>query len=167
MGMPARWEISIIGVMSETTVRPAHATRERELVVGDLAAHAQDVGERALRAARQADVGDVDADLRHQVEQLELGLDVGVGDRGVLQPVAQRLVEERDALGDEPPLAADLVPVVDELGGGQFSARRRHAVQYSRHPEGSATSGGRRRRIQAEGGQTSSPDAEQAWRSAS
>ena len=30
-GMPARWLISTIGVMSLTTVRPAHATRSGSL----------------------------------------------------------------------------------------------------------------------------------------
>ncbi len=126
MGTPARCEISIIGVMSATTVRPAHATLRLDLAVGDLPAHAQHVVERALRAARQADVGHVDAELVHQVEELELGLDARVGDGRVLQAVAQRLVEERDALGDEPPLPADLVPVVDELGSGQIGAGGRH-----------------------------------------
>ena len=93
-------------------------------MIGDLAAHAQHVVERALRAPRQADVGDVDADLRHEVDELELRLDVRIGDRRVLQAVAQRLVEERHAARDEAPLPADFVPVVDEVGRGRLGAAR-------------------------------------------
>jgi hypothetical protein len=84
--------------MSETTVRPA-----------------QDVVEGALAGSGEADVGLVDAEIFHQVEDLELVLDRRVLDRRVLQAVAQCLVEERVSLGDETALAVHLVPVEDEL----------------------------------------------------
>ena len=101
MGRPARWLISIIGVMSPTTVRPAQRDLDLHLAVDDLLAEAKDVVERALAAAGQADVGLVDAEVLHQVQDAELVVDAGVLDARVLQAVAQRLVEEREALRDE------------------------------------------------------------------
>jgi hypothetical protein len=85
----------------------------------DLAAHAQHVLERALARPWKTDVGLVDAQVFHQVQDLELVLDRGILHRRVLQAVAQGLVEEGVSLGDEAALAVDLVPVVDELGGSR------------------------------------------------
>ena len=61
-------------------MRPAQATWIGSLQSTISLAHAQHVVERALRAAGQADVGDVDAELVHQVQELELVLDVRVVD---------------------------------------------------------------------------------------
>ena len=68
-----------------------------------------------LRAAGEADVGDVDAEVVHEVEDLELLLDRRIDDGRVLQAVAQRLVEERGVLRGSAPLPIDLVPVEDEV----------------------------------------------------
>ena len=115
MGSPARWLTSIIGVMSPTTVRPARGDLDLHLAVDDLLAHAQDVVERALAAARQADVRLIDAEVLHQMQDAKLVLDARVLDARVLQAVAQRLVEERESLRHEAPFAIHLVPVEDEL----------------------------------------------------
>ena len=43
----------------------------------------------------------VDPDVVRQVQELDLRLDGGIGDARVLEPIAQRLVEERDPLGEQ------------------------------------------------------------------
>ena len=60
----------------------------------------------------------VDAELVHQVEEADLGLDVGVAHRGRLQAVAQRLVVELDGPVAVRVAVAGGVPVVDQRGGG-------------------------------------------------
>src|SRR6185312_2501483 len=87
------------------------------LAVDDLLAHAEHVFERALARPRQADVGLVDAEVFHQVEDLELVFDRRIANRRVLQTIPQRLVEEGDVLRDEASPPVDLVPVVDEVAG--------------------------------------------------
>ena len=62
IGMPARCEISTIGVMSAITVRAAQLARDRQLGVGDLARQPLDVLARRCGRPRQADVGGVDAE---------------------------------------------------------------------------------------------------------
>jgi hypothetical protein len=87
------------------------------LAVDDLPAEAQHVLEGALGASRKADVRLVDAEVFHQVQDLQLVVDARILDRGVLQAVAERLVEQRETLRNDPAFAIDLVPVEDELSG--------------------------------------------------
>jgi hypothetical protein len=68
---------------------PGARDPDLHLAVDDLLAHAKDIVERALAAARQADVRPVNAEVVHQVQDLELVLDRRVGHRRVLQAVAQ------------------------------------------------------------------------------
>src|ERR1019366_6627971 len=79
------------------------------LAVDDLLAHGKDVVERALAAPGQADVHLVDAEVLHEVEDAEFVFDAGILDAGVLQAVAEGLVEQREALRDEPPFAIHFV----------------------------------------------------------
>src|SRR5215212_9346210 len=83
IGMPARCEMSAMGRMSFWCVRAAQLGRIRNF-------------RSAISRAGEADVGGVDAEFVHQVEQLDLALDGRLADRGRLQPVAQRLVVEAD-----------------------------------------------------------------------
>ena len=86
------------------------------LAVDDLLAEAQRVLEGALAGARETDVGDVDTELLHEVEDLQLVFDPGIDDGRILEPIAEGLVEERGVLRQNPPFAIDLVPVEDEVG---------------------------------------------------
>jgi hypothetical protein len=65
--------------------------------------------------ARQADIGVVDADRVHVVEDAQLVLDVRIGDGRRLQAVAQRLVVELDFTARPRRLLAGDVPVVDQV----------------------------------------------------
>jgi hypothetical protein len=78
-------------------------------------AHLDDVVEGALRAPRQSDVGTVNADVVHEMQDLDLRLDRRVDDARVLQPVAQRLVEKRHALRNQASPALDFIPIVNEI----------------------------------------------------
>jgi hypothetical protein len=94
MAMPARCEISAMGRMSFWCVRAAQLGRILNFCSTISRASALDaLGVRAARAG-QPDVGRVDAEVVHQVQQLDLALDGRLADRGRLQPVAQRLVVE-------------------------------------------------------------------------
>src|SRR5436190_3779514 len=64
--------------------------------------------------ARKPDVGRVQPQLIHQMEQTDLVLDGGADHRGSLKPVAKRLVVELDGLGRTRGILGG-VPVVDEL----------------------------------------------------
>jgi hypothetical protein len=88
---------------------------EIEFVVGDFAAHPENIIERSLTRSRQSDVGDVDSDLIHQVDELQLLLDVRISDARVLESVAQRLVEEGNSFRDDAAASSDLIPVIDQL----------------------------------------------------
>ena len=93
MGSPARWLISMIGVMSADDGAAGAADLDVHLAVDDLLAEPEHVVERALAAAGEADVGVLDAEIVHQVQDAELVVDGRVLDARVLQAVAQRLVE--------------------------------------------------------------------------
>ena len=83
-------------------LQPAVANRARE---------AFDVSGHFGAGARQADVGGVDAEPVHAVEEVDLLLDGRRADRRRLQPVAQRLiVEHRHGTGT----GGIVVPVVDQ-----------------------------------------------------
>jgi hypothetical protein len=64
----------------------------------------------------QTDVGGMDAESIHQVEDLDLGVDRRVDDRWRLQAIAQSFVVELDRLGRPNQVARLAVPVVDQLG---------------------------------------------------
>jgi len=82
--------------MSRTIVRPAQFAR-----MGSF-------------ASRMADVGGVDPELAHQVQELAFLRDRRVDDRRGLQAVAQRLVVEHERMRrrHQPPVD---VPVVDQI----------------------------------------------------
>jgi len=126
-----------------------------ELLIDDLAAHAQDVVEGALVRARQPDVRGVDAEVVHQVQDLELVFDGRIANGWVLDAITERLVEELD-LAEGGVATADLVPVVDELVVVR-SEGLRHAWEdtldrfvmkrSSAHPRASAVGAAVRRRV--------------------
>src|SRR6185295_16532551 len=86
-----------------------------ELVVGDLLRQPRDVAYHVRPGAREPDVGSVDPELVHQVEDGELVLDRRTANRRRLEPVAQRLVVELDPERRLLPALAGVVPVVDEV----------------------------------------------------
>ena len=116
IGMPTRCEISTIGRMSAATVRAAQLGRIFMPVSDDLARQALDGRHDVRPGPRQADVGGVDPERLHQVEDGELLLDRRASDRGRLEPVAQGLVVELDRSARGHGRSARPVPVVDELG---------------------------------------------------
>ena len=78
-------------------MRAARCARiDGELLLDDLPRDPLDRLLHVRSRARQADVGVVDADSVHVMNDAELLLDRRIGDRGRLQPVAQRLVVEFD-----------------------------------------------------------------------
>ncbi len=100
--------------------RPRRAVGgDREAGVGDLARQTGDVRRRPRSRAGQPDVRGVDPEPVHEMEDLDLLLDGGIGDRGRLEPVAERLVVELDGLGGLDEVARLVVPVVDQV----FAAR--------------------------------------------
>ena len=87
-----------------------------QLGIDDLAAQGLDVGLGPRARAGEPDVGGLDAQRLHQVQDAFLGLDRGIHDRRRLQPVAQRLVVEHQAAGRaEAGRAIGLIPVVDQF----------------------------------------------------
>ncbi len=101
-----------------------------QLLGDDVPGHAQDVLARPAAGTRQTEVGGVDAEFVHQLEQLELLLDGRVADRRGLQTVAERLVVELQGAGG--PERASLVPVVNQFrdaSHGERLCRRGPAAQ--------------------------------------
>ena len=97
IGTPVRWAISAIGLMSATTVRAAQLALDVQRGRRDLARQPLDVGDDVRAGARQADVGRVDPERVHPVEDVDLLVDRRRPHRRRLQAVAQRLVvEHRD-----------------------------------------------------------------------
>ena len=99
IGTPVRCWISAIGLMSATIVRAAQLARifRRPSAI---ARASRSTSRATLRpGAGQADVGGVDAERVHVVQDLDLLVDRRRPHRRRLQPVAQRLVvEHRDRL---------------------------------------------------------------------
>ena len=95
----------------------------RQALADDFAGEPFDIGGHVRAGAGQADVGDVDAQPFHQMEDLQLLVDAGRADRRRLETVAQRLVghhhERRRTCRFAP------VPVVDQIhvGDGRVFAR--------------------------------------------
>ena len=86
-----------------------------EPLIPDLLRQPRDVAHHVRPGARQADVGGVETEALHQVEDLELVLDRGRSHRGRLEPVAQSLVVELNPERRLLPAFAGFVPVVDQL----------------------------------------------------
>ena len=80
--------------MSATTVRAAQLARMRQPPSADRARQPLDVSSDVRTGAGQADVGGVDAERVHPVQDVDLLVDRGRADRRRLQAVAQRLVVE-------------------------------------------------------------------------
>src|SRR5206468_10015002 len=80
----------------------------------DVAAERGDVRDGARAGARQPDVGGVDPQAIHRLQDGDLGRDGRIDDAGALQPVAQRLVVEHDAERRFRRLVVQ-VPVVDQI----------------------------------------------------
>src|SRR6266480_7379624 len=74
-----------------------------------------------MRAARtgQTNIGGVDAECLHQVQQLDLFLDGRLADGGRLQAVAQRLVVEADVASGFVQRRIDFVPIVNQFSNRQ------------------------------------------------
>src|SRR5690606_26531339 len=89
---------------------------DRQLRASDLGGERPDVRAGTRPCARQTDVRGVDAQLAHEVQDLDLSLDRRVRDGRALEPVTERLVVELD--GAEPTVVdrvARTVPVVDQV----------------------------------------------------
>ena len=97
IGMPTFCEISMIGRMSAATVRAAQLGRIFILPLDDLLRQARHRLDHVGPGAGQPDVGGVDAERLHQVQDPELLVDRGALDRRRLEAVAQRLVVELDS----------------------------------------------------------------------
>ncbi len=97
--------------------RAAGAVRRgsASLLIGDLAAEPLHRLALARSGTGQADVGGLDAQAVHQVEDLDLDLDRRIEDRRALQAVAQRLVIEHHRVSDLEAFGAGCGPVVDQL----------------------------------------------------
>src|SRR5688572_27852971 len=101
-------------------VRPDRASRairgDRQLRARDLERQRAHVARRTGTGAGQSDVGGMDTQLRHQVQDLDLLVYRGIGDGGALQSVPERLIVELYTLesGKIDSLAGN-VPVVDQV----------------------------------------------------
>ena len=117
-------------------VRDHGAARTRDLdlhlAVDGFLADAEDVFECAFARARESDVGHMDSEVLHQMEDLELLLDPRIHDGGVLETIAQRLVEERRVLRQDLALPINLVPVEDEAPRSiAFRCEVGHELEYA------------------------------------
>ncbi len=122
---------------------PRRARRDGELLLDDLARQPLDGALHVRPGAGEADVGVVDADGVHEVQDADFLLDRRIGDGRRLQPVAQRLVVELDLFRGRPRrLLAGHVPVVDEgFGGFVHGGLRLHVTSP---PPGAARPGAQR-----------------------
>ena len=116
MRSPVRWLISMIGVMSAEHGAAGAADPDVHLAIDDFLAEAEHVVEGALAAAGETDVRVLDLEIVHQVQDAQLVVDRRVLDARVLEAVAQRLVDELEALGREPSLSIEFVPIEDKAG---------------------------------------------------
>ena len=116
IGIPTFWEISMIGTMSAATVRAAQLGRIFSLPRTISWARRVTVSTTWGPAPGQADVGRVDAEGLHEVQDPDLLVDRGALDGRRLQAVPQRLVVELHAAARGVHRAAGAVPVVDEVG---------------------------------------------------
>lgn len=98
----------VVSVRARRTVRT-----NLESLVGNLAGHQLDTRCMCATRARQTDVGRVDSQRVHQMQQLDLFLNGWFADRGRLQTVAQRLVVKPDVAIGFVQLRINLVPVID------------------------------------------------------
>ncbi len=97
IGMPTFCEISTIGTMSAATVRAAQLGRIVSFARTISWARRGHRRDDVRSGARQADVGGVDAERLHQVQDADLLVDRRALDRRRLQAVAQRLVVDLHA----------------------------------------------------------------------
>jgi hypothetical protein len=81
----------------------------------DFLAEEQDVIESPRAAARQTNVGPVDPEVLHEMQEGELLPNGRVFDRRVLETVTKSLIEESRVLGQKTPFTLNLVPIEDEL----------------------------------------------------
>ena len=88
--------------------------RDAEVLVADFLGHPFDVGALPGGGARETEIGGIDAELDHQMEDAQLLFDAGIARRGRLDPVAQGLVVELAPRRQRSRLLR--VPVVNELG---------------------------------------------------
>ncbi len=86
----------------------------RKPLVGNLAAKAQDSFALMRTGAGQANVGSLDAQALHQVEQFDFRFQRRIGDRWALQAVAQGLVVEHDVMRIMRLARPGFRPIVDE-----------------------------------------------------
>jgi hypothetical protein len=100
--------------MSLSSVRGA-VRADRQLGVADLLGEPGDVGDDVRSRAGQTDVGGVDAEPVHQVEDADLVRDRRAPDRRRLESVTEGLVVEADPERRLLPALAGLVPIVDEI----------------------------------------------------
>jgi hypothetical protein len=89
--------------------------RELHARVADLLGQPGDVANHVGAGPGKADIGGIDLEPLHQVEDVELVLDRGASDRGRLETVAEGFVIELDAKRRSFPALAGLVPVVDQI----------------------------------------------------
>ena len=117
--------------------------------VCDLLRQPHDVAHHVGSRTGQTDVGRVDAEPLHQVQDTDLVLDRRCLHRGRLEAVAQRLVIELDASRRALPALAGIVPIVDQLA----FVHRLRASWRPTWPErhGGERSVNRRRRLAARG----------------
>ena len=100
-------------VRDDGAARTGHL--DLHLAVGDFLADSRHVFERALGATGKTYVSFVNSEVFHEMENLELFADTRIDNRGVLQPIPERLVKERGVRRNETTLAVYLVPVEHEL----------------------------------------------------
>ena len=113
IGIPARCEISAMGMMSLRCVRAAQLGRILSFLSGDLAGQPFDSGGVCSACAGQTDVGCVDAECFHQVKQFEFLFDRGFGDGRRLQTVAQSFVVDTDVAVGRGERRLNRIPIVN------------------------------------------------------
>src|SRR5204863_7342297 len=111
----------------------------RELLITNLACQSAHLFDDPWTGTRQANVSRHNAEVGHEVQEALFDLEGGIGDRGGLQPVAQRLVVQVNA-GTGPIevaiRAARVGPVVDGLPllhGSSVAPAPSHVKLHPRH----------------------------------
>ena len=89
----------------------------RQLVLNDLTRERSHVLDRARAGARQPEIGGMNAESFHQVQNFDLVCDRRIAHRGRLQTIAQSLVIQHHAPGGPQGFRMNRIPVVNELRG--------------------------------------------------